>query len=361
VFFAYSTDLVARAARVLGKEEDARTYSDLLARIKEAFCREFVTPADRIGGNTQTAYVLALMFDLVPEAQRLLAARRLADDIRRRGNHLSSGFVGTSYLPHVLTRFGYLDTAYALLNQETYPSWLYPIKLGATTIWERWDGIKPNGEFQDPGMNSFNHYAYGAIGDWLYRVVAGIEVDPDAPGYKHILIQPQPGGGLTHAAATLRSMYGEVGSEWELSDGRFRLIATVPANTTATVRLLCAALTEVTEGGVPLGDAVGVKRVTQDGDTVVVEVGSGRYEFSYLAPALAERSRPRLTIDSKVRDLVGDEKARAVLEKHAPGVTSSSQLDQALEFTLTQVAAFVPHVFTREVLEAIGKDLAKLQ
>jgi alpha-L-rhamnosidase len=209
-------------------------------------------------------------------------------------------------------------------------------------------------------MNSFNHYAYGAIGEWLYRVVAGIEVDPDAAGYKHILLQPQPGGGLTRVAATLRSMHGEIGSEWELADGRFRLIATVPANTTATVRLPQAKLADVTEGGQAIARTAGVKCAYQDGDAVVVETGSGRYEFSYPAPVLAAHSRPRLTMDSKVRDLIGDEKARAILEKHAAGAISSPQLDRALEFTLTQVAAFVPHVFTPEVLEAIGRDLAEL-
>ena len=191
--FAHSTDLLQRTARVLGKAEDAATYGALLDRIKAAFQREFVTATGRVGENTQTAYAVALQFDLLPEAMRAAAAGRLAQDIRQR-KHLTTGFVGTPYLCHVLSRYGYLDEAYLLLNREQYPSWLYPVKQGATTIWERWDGLKPDGTFQDKGMNSFNHYAYGAIGEWMYRVMAGIEIDPAAPGYKHTLIQPRPGG-----------------------------------------------------------------------------------------------------------------------------------------------------------------------
>ena len=148
--------------------------------------------------------------------------------MRERG-HLTTGFLGTPYLCHVLSRYGYLDEAYLLLNREEYPSWLYPVKQGATTIWERWDGQKPDGTFQDKGMNSFNHYAYGAIGDWMYRVMAGIDIDPAAPGYKHILVQPQPGGGFTSVKAAHESPYGTVASAWTLDNGAFALTVEVPA------------------------------------------------------------------------------------------------------------------------------------
>jgi alpha-L-rhamnosidase len=172
-FYAHSTDLMQRIARTLGKENDAARFGELFAKIKEAFQKEFVTRAARVGEDTQTAYVLALQFDLLPEELRAIAAARLAAEVRSRG-HLTTGFLGTPYICHVLTRFGHLDVAYLLLNREQYPSWLYPVKQGATTIWERWDGQKPDGTFQDRGMNSFNHYAYGAVGDWMYRVAAGI-------------------------------------------------------------------------------------------------------------------------------------------------------------------------------------------
>jgi alpha-L-rhamnosidase len=280
-FFAHSTSNVIDAARVLDKSEDVARYTELLDRIKEAFRKEYVTPNGRMASNTQTAYLLALMFDLLPEGNRPDAARRLAEDIRRRGNHLSTGFVGTPYLCHVLTRFGYVDVAYDLLNQETYPSWLYPVKMGATTIWERWDGIRPNGTFQDAGMNSFNHYAYGAIGDWLYRVVAGINPDSEAPGYKHFLIEPSPGGGLSTVKASLASMYGQISSSWRLEGGCFTISITVPPNSGATVRLPSAELEKILESGHSLAEAEGIRSKHQDGDMAVIEVGSGGYVFSY--------------------------------------------------------------------------------
>lgn len=277
-FFAHSTDLLQRTAQVLGKQGDAARYAELLSRIKKAFCREFVTETGRVGEDTQTAYALALQFDLLPDELRPVAAKRLAQEVRRRG-HLTTGFVGTPYLCHVLSRYGYLDEAYMLLNREEYPSWLYPVKTGATTIWERWDGQKPDGSFQDKEMNSFNHYAYGAIGEWMYRVMAGIEVDEAAPGYKHILIQPQPGGRFTSVKATHNTMYGIVSSGWTLSDDKFELVVEIPANTRATVRLPRAQLAHVTEGGQALTNRTGIRNARQEGESVAVEIGSGRYLF----------------------------------------------------------------------------------
>ena len=278
--FAHSTDLVQRTARVLGIADDAAKYAAQLARIKAAFLREFVTETGRVGENTQTAYAVALQFDLLPEALRAAAAGRLAEEVRRR-KHLTTGFVGTPYLCHVLSRYGYLDEAYLLLNREEYPSWLYPVKQGATTIWERWDGLKPDGTFQDKGMNSFNHYAYGAIGEWMYRVMAGIEIDPTSPGYRHTLIQPRPGGGFTGVSASHVTPYGRVSSAWKIDGRAFELAVEVPANTTATVRLPGARLAGVTEGGQALAAAKGLTAPRQDGPDVVVEAASGQYRFAY--------------------------------------------------------------------------------
>ncbi|MGH9331419.1 MAG: family 78 glycoside hydrolase catalytic domain [Vicinamibacterales bacterium] len=278
-FFAHSTDLLGRIARVLGKGDDAARYREQFERIKEAFVREFVTPAARVGEGTQTAYVLALQFDLLPEAIRATAAGHLVRDVRER-KHLTTGFLGTPYLLHVLARYGYLDEAYLLLEREQYPSWLYPITKGATTIWERWDGIKPDGSFQDQGMNSFNHYAYGAVGDWMYRVMAGIEIDDAAPGYRHVLIQPRPGGKSTKVSASHDTPYGRVASSWTLAGERFERTVQVPPNTRAAVRLPRARLAAVTEGGQPLERATEVYAARQENDDVVLEVGSGQYRFS---------------------------------------------------------------------------------
>ncbi|MGB2623670.1 MAG: glycoside hydrolase family 78 protein [Candidatus Acidiferrum sp.] len=277
-YFARSTELLAKTAEALGKKEDAAEYEELEGKITNAFQKEFVTPNGRLASNTQTAYALALAFGLLPESERAEAAARLAADVRKFG-HLTTGFLGTPVLCKALSDYGYLDEAYMLLNRTEYPSWLYPVTKGATTIWERWDGIKPDGSFQDPSMNSFNHYAYGAIGDWMYRVVAGIEIDEPEPGYKHILIEPHPGGGLTHASASVESMYGLVSSGWEIADGKLTLKIEVPANTTATVRLPDAKLEQASEEGKPLEGRADILRARQAGNGVMLEVGSGKYVF----------------------------------------------------------------------------------
>jgi alpha-L-rhamnosidase len=287
-FYAHSTDLLAKTAAVLGKTADARLYAELLEKIKVAFNHEFVTPAGRVGEATQTAYVLALQFDLLPEDKRAQAAQRLANDVKRFGNHLTTGFLGTPYLCRVLSDHGQIDTAYALLKQDTYPSWLYPVQQGATTIWERWDGIKPDGTFQDAGMNSFNHYAYGAIGDWLYSVVAGIDLDPAEPGYKHVFVRPQPDGNLAWVKASLATQYGQVDVAWKTIGNQFALVVRVPPNTHATVRLPHAgSVAAVTESGRPLDAAAGIVRVAKDVDAVSVAIGSGEYRFAY---ALSDRN-----------------------------------------------------------------------
>jgi len=279
-FYAHATDLLARAARVLGKADDAAKYDAQLEKIKAAFLKEYVTPAWRVGEATQTAYVLALQFDLLPETGRANAAERLAREIRER-KHLTTGFLGTPYLCHVLSRYGYLDEAYMLLERQEYPSWLYPVTKGATTIWERWDGIKPDGSFQDEGMNSFNHYAYGAIGEWMYRVMAGLEIDESAPGYKHFFVQPRPGGSITAASAAHDTPYGRARSAWTRSGARFELAVDVPPNTTATVRMPGASLAAMTEGGKPLAGLDGITGSRQDGADAVIDVGSGRYQFAF--------------------------------------------------------------------------------
>lgn len=284
-FFANSTQLMINAATVLGKTDDVAGYSDLLKNIKEAFVKEYMTPSGRLVSSTQTAYVLALQFDMLPENLRQDAAKRLADNIASYGNHLTTGFLGTPYLCHVLSRFGYTDVGYKLLMQETYPSWLYPVKMGATTIWERWDGQKPDSSFQTPGMNSFNHYAYGAIGDWMYRVIAGIDTYESAPGYKKIKIQPHLGNGLTEANADYQTNYGLVSSHWKMSDNKeLKFDVEIPANTTATVYIPATDAASVKENNKTLTSVTDFKVSGKEKDYVVVELGSGKYSFTSILP-----------------------------------------------------------------------------
>ena len=279
-FFAYSADLLAKSAKELGKTDDEKVYSDLFIKIKNVFIKEYVTPAGRVGTNSQTSYVLALMFDLLPGELRPNAAKFLVDDIKSRRNHLSTGFLGTPFLCHVLTRNGYTDVAYDLLLQDTYPSWLYPVKMGATTIWERWDGQKTDSTFQDPGMNSFNHYAYGAIGDWMYRVSAGIETK--TPGYRNLLIQPHVSGKLNLSKASFESPYGKVVSGWERKDGKVYFNIEIPANANATIVLPADSAEKVKENNLPVAQNKNLNNIHVAGKSLLIDAGSGKYVFEII-------------------------------------------------------------------------------
>jgi alpha-L-rhamnosidase len=229
--------------------------------------------------HTQTAYLLAIAFDLLPENLVKKSAAYLADDVKKF-KHLTTGFVGTPLLCQTLSDQGYDDLAFMLLNRKEYPGWLYPVTQGATTIWERWDGQKPDGTFQSVGMNSFNHYAYGAIGEWLYTYVAGIKIDNENPGYKHFFLAPHPGGGLTNVNATFESVHGEIKSAWKIDGGNMVYEVEVPANTTATVILPTANLNNVSVNNSSLKDDKS-KGAQQVGKTVKLNLGSGKYSFNY--------------------------------------------------------------------------------
>jgi alpha-L-rhamnosidase len=277
-YFYYSTTILQKTAEIIGRNKDAEELAKLAAGIKKAWCREFMTDSGRLVSATQTAYAVGLAFGLVPDDKKAIVAKRLADDVKHFG-HLTTGFLGTPVLNHALADFGYPELAFQLLFNQRYPSWLYPVTKGATTIWERWDGIRPDGSFQTAGMNSFNHYAYGAIGEWLYNFVAGIAIDQYEPGYKHILIQPHPGGGLSSAGAGIHSMYGKISTDWKLEGGTFMLDVTIPANTTATVYVPAKSAETVTEGGQKIADASLVKFLRAGEGCAVFAIGSGHYQF----------------------------------------------------------------------------------
>jgi len=280
VFYIYSTQVLANAAKQLKKDSDYQYYNDLIPKLKEAFMKEFVTANGILVSPTQTAYVLALHFDILPQEMREQAAKRLVDNIKFYNYHLTTGFLGTPYLNHVLTRFGYNDVAYKLLFQESYPSWLFQVKRGATTIWERWDGIREDGSFQNVAMNSFNHYAYGAVGDWMYKNIGGLKVDENKPGYKHFYIEPKPGDKLTSSQIEYESGYGKIKSAWELKDQTLALKVTIPPNSSATVTLPNTTLNSVRENGKAISSLklmVAPEQVRQD---VKIQLGSGDYYFT---------------------------------------------------------------------------------
>lgn len=234
-YYAYSAHLTAEAARILSKERDAEKYRKLCEKIVASFRREFVTPRGRLVSETQTALVLALGFRLIPEKFRKDAVCRLRANIKDHGDHLVTGFVGTPYLMHVLTENGLHDVASVLLLNEDYPSWLYEVKMGATTVWERWNAIQPDGTLFDPGMSSFNHYAYGSVGDWLYRKVAGIDLLE--AGYKKISVRPHPVRALGNVAASYLTPYGKVCVSYTYRDGKVNWRVQIPVNTTAEIVL----------------------------------------------------------------------------------------------------------------------------
>jgi len=290
-YYAYDASLMARMARAIGRPQEAARYNALFAHIKDAFDAAYVAPDGRVKGDTQTGYVLALRFGLLPRGLRPLAAKHLVADIAAKNGHLSTGFVGVGYLCPVLTETGHNDVAYQLLLNDTFPSWGYSIKQGATTIWERWDGYTREKGFQDPGMNSFNHYSLGSVGQWLYQDVGGIDTDPDAPGFAHILIHPHPGPGLTQARAVYDSIRGRIVSAWRTDGAGLALDVTIPANTTATVFVPAPLGAAVTEGGVPAARAPGVSSAQRSGDQVVVSLVSGTYHFRVRLASAASRLR----------------------------------------------------------------------
>lgn len=277
-YFAYAAQLTARTAEVLGKTSDAAKYRDLAERLKAAFNRAYVAADGKIKGHTQAVYVLALAFDLVDGAAAKAAATHLVADIEARGGLLSTGFIGTKDLMLVLAKIGRNDVAYRLLHTEAFPGWGFSIRHGATSIWERWDGWTPEKGFQTTGMNSFAHYSFGAVYQWMVENIGGIR--NATPTYDRILIEPTPGGKLNRAKVGYRSVRGRIATEWRREGAEtIRYTITVPANTTAVVALPGADAAAVTEGGKPLARAESVRLLGIEGGRVRLEVGSGHYDF----------------------------------------------------------------------------------
>ncbi|WP_436789982.1 family 78 glycoside hydrolase catalytic domain [Yinghuangia sp. YIM S10712] len=325
-YLARSAEFVANAAGVLDRDADAAHYADLAARVRAAFQAEYTTANGRIVPDAQTAYALALQFALLPAPeQRARAADRLAALVRDDGHRIGTGFVGTPLICDALAEHGHLDTAYRLLLQRRCPSWLYPVTQGATTIWERWDSLRPDGTLNPSGMTSFNHYALGAVVDWLYRTVAGL--DAAEPGYRRLRIAPRPGGELTHAHAKLRTPYGDAEVSWRIDGDQLVVDVVIPANTTADVHL-------------PSGED------TPDGQ-LVPGVGSGRHTWTVALPR-ADASAA-ITLDTPVDTVLADPGAKAILKdamtRHWPGAVpyfDSYDPDSPRDMTLRRLGDFSP-------------------
>lgn len=311
-YYAYSTDIVRKTAKILNKTKDTEKYDELYKKIKKAFNEEYITPTGRMVSETQTGCVLALHFDLAEENYRNRILDSLKTNIANHKNHLTTGFVGTPYLCHALTENNQHDLAGTLFLKEDYPSWLYAVKKGATTIWERWNSILPNGDFDESGMNSLNHYAYGSIGEWMYKKLAGI--NQLEAGYKKILIKPQFIKGITSVDATYQSVYGEIKSAWSCENHRIKVQVEIPANTTAVIYL--------PEKEEP------------------IEVGSGSYFFDYETETNLERDR--FSMDSTLQEIMDEPVAVELFKQYAPELMDHPMISFAYQLTISEILATGP-------------------
>ncbi len=316
-YFARSAQLLGQSARVLEKATEAQHYLELAAKIRAAFVAEYITPNGRILGDATTAYALALEFELLLEPQRERAQKRLLELVRNNGYRISTGFVGTPLVCDALCQGGFVEATYRLLLQRQCPSWLYPVTMGATTVWERWDSMLPDGSINPGEMTSFNHYALGAVADWLHRSVAGLA--PAAPGYKKLEIKPLLGGNFSHARASHITPYGLASSSWKIENNQFELEVVVPANTTATVFL--------------------------PNSTESLEVGSGTHRWTqpYTPPVI---QRAKLTLEITEGELLDDPEAYAVVletvRQHNPtAITNDGRLRNTGSISLRQVTGFM--------------------
>ena len=286
-YFARSAQMVAWAADVLGLDDQKAHYQALADEVSDAFAREYVTPAGRLMSDAETAYALAIAFELLPSADQIHGAgERLKSLVLESGYHIRTGFVGTPLMCDALCQTGNLRSAYSLLMQRDCPSWLYPVTMGATTIWERWDSMLPDGSVNPGEMTSFNHYALGAVADWIHRFTGGLA--PAEPGYHRIEIHPQPGGGLTYTRARHLTPYGMAECAWKIDGGKITVDIQVPANTTALVTL-------------------------PGSDQEPFDVGSGSYHWSYAYTD--PNARGPLTIDDPIGEIIGSPEAMEVVTK----------------------------------------------
>ena len=275
-FYANSARLFSQIAGVLGNTKDETTYRQLFENIRKKFNDSYVDNEGRIKGNTQSAYALALNFELLPEKMQTPAFNHLIECIKEYDYRISTGFITTVMMMNGLTKRGRNDIAYRLLESERLPSWLYSINQGATTIWERWDGYVKGRGFQDAGMNSFCHYSIGAVGEWMYRTILGINPDDNFPGYKHFIIHPQPGGTLTWAKGSYKSINGLITSDWKLENNKFTLDVEIPVNTSASVILPAGSPNLIMLNSNPLPEVLVNRKYTVKNETAL-ELGSGRY------------------------------------------------------------------------------------
>lgn len=340
-YYAYYAQAMSEMAQAIGRPADAASYAGLRNNIVAAFANFFNADGSFKDGSSQTGYALAFTLHLVPESLRPQVAQKFAASIAQFNNHLATGFIGTPRLLPALHLAGRDDLAYTLLLQESYPSWLYQVTLGATTMWERWDGWTPTGGFQDVGMNSFNHYAFGSVGEYLYSVVGGISAR--SPGYRTIKIQPVPGNGLTWANTSYQSVRGMISTAWTNTGNTFKLTTVIPPNTTAHVYLPTTNTGAITESGALAATAPGVSFVGLSNNCAVYEVGSGTYFWSAPLPALPPSASIKITTTNQVAS------ANATFTPGWAVLTNGSLIAGKLPVSASGNFSLEPHMGVRDV------------
>ncbi|MDL2319462.1 family 78 glycoside hydrolase catalytic domain, partial [Eubacteriales bacterium OttesenSCG-928-A19] len=345
-YYFYSTTLVLKAATALGIEADIQRYTQLQREIFDAVQREYFTLAGRLAQTTQTGYVCALFMGMATEAQAPVLARLLAREFEQTHGELRTGFVGTTYLCRALSKAGLNDLAYSLLLREAYPGWLYEVDMGATTVWERWNSVMPDGHLSDTGMNSLNHYAYGAVMEWVFRDVAGLNPVEEAPGFRRALLRPRPDARLPHVSLRYEAAVGSYLSEWTVDGRAFTWQVEVPFGATALA---------VFPGADPdmLSQVYPSLRFVQHADGPAAELSAGTYAFAY------EAVRPFLTygMDTPLGQLMDDAPTAALLAKETPGLLREAAkkpellalpLREALNDPFAEIGVGVPERLTAE-------------
>jgi alpha-L-rhamnosidase len=284
---AYSNKILSKIAKIIGKKEDAVKYEDISNKIYEAFKKRFENGDGSIINDSQTAYAMLLYFDFAEENKKPILIEKLRDNIRSRGWKLSTGIIGTEYLCPALSQNKASEVAFKLLEQEECPSWFYMIDQGATTIWERWNGYTPEYGFNDYTLNSFNHFAFGSIGEWLFSGILGMRRVEEHPGFRQFILDPQYGGTLTYAKGHFNSVCGRIESSWTLdhNNNLFLFNCTVPPNSRATLYMPANEPKKVKEGGIPAYEAKGIEYVGFNSELKreVFILYSGNYSFSSIA------------------------------------------------------------------------------
>lgn len=356
-YYYYSSMIIAKAAKVLGKEEISKEYEALASEVKEAIREEYFTKTGRLALKNQTAYILALFMDLVPEGKK----ERVANDLRERlkidKNYLKTGFIGTPYFCRALSESGCNDLAYTLLLNKDYPSWLYAVTMGATTIWERWNSVLPDGKISGIDMNSLNHYAYGSIVEWMYRYVAGINPVEETPGFRHVKISPQPDYRLKYAKASYNSPVGLYESTWEITEeGGLKFKFTVPFNASATIVLPNAKLEKVKLNGKSLVETQ--LEANENNENVIVEVTTGCYEFNYIPEVSYIKY---YDTNFSYNELAGNEVTKKVLVEVLPMMLPEGLAQKLGDKNPRELSNFPFFPVSKEILDKLDEELRKIK